>query len=587
MALERGCGGVALVVLLAVVFQLLYVAYGNSLRGPFLFDDIEAIVGNPDLRTSFDPRVFFRDHSVSLHFDRRPVPGLVTWADYHLYGLNPYGYRFTNLLLHLLTACMAFPVILRFATRFGCRYPRLLAASCCTMWVLHPLATNTVSFIFQRNELLMSLFYVLALLGLTSLRGSRSWPKEIGVICCAVLSALSKETGLTFLVVAPLLERLAYFDSFRALFVARVRLYGLLAAVFGILVAWIASGVRMHELGPQGVFWETPWGYFKFQCSALLKYLRLVIWPSSMNFFSLPIEWGAPTRWLPSLFGLCVLAAAVLVAGRRRKWVWACALVFFGILAPTSSVLPIPLEPYAEFRMYLPSLVALVPIVVAGGALLERLLRELPPKTATLGVGAVLALVAITLVIVTRNRNRVYTSSILLWEDVVKQEPMNGKALANLGIAHLNSGQIGQAETCGRILQSMGSAWGAADVVLAGRRLVALAHLEGRNPSAGLDTLRELAEKQPGEKTAQVEYARALARSGKISEADHIAATGLSGEGHDPGVRLLKAELAIRGKRAAEAELLLSELEKQFGRSRELLKLRELSRSVTVDDPLE
>ncbi len=561
---EHFYSGWILAVILALGFQLLYFAYATSLPGPFIFDDVEAIAANPDLRTDFNPSVFFRDHETSLHFDRRPVPGFVTWLDFKIHGFRAPGYRITNLFLHLFTACSAFWLIVKLAPRFGCPWPRLLGLVTVLLWAIHPIATNTVSFIFQRNELLMSLFYVLALLALAKAQGTRSVLWLTLSCCAAVLSVLSKETGLTFIVVAPLLERLAWFRSFRELLRQRGWFYGILAVGYGVLTLWILTGVRMSELAETGMYWDHPWGYFKFQCSALLKYLYLMVWPHRLNFFSLPLGWDAPAKWVPSLGVLLALGAAVIIHGRREKWLWACAVLLLGLLAPTTSILPIPLEPYAEFRMYLPSLAVLVTLVVLLGRAIARASRGARGAMQAMVLIGVLLVIAAILTGLTRSRNRLYASSTLLWENVVRQEPRNGKAWGNLGIVHLHEGRFEKAEACGRTLQAMGTALKDEAAVRAGSRLLALVALEQGRPQEALNTLREIAQRAPEERSAQVDFALALVRSGHQEEAEVTVRKHLVQYAHDPFVRMLMAEVAIEGGRYDDAKALLNSLESEL-----------------------
>lgn len=169
--LERACSGWWLAVVFAAVFHLLFFAYSPGLEGPFIYDDHEAVVANPDLRGGFDITRFFRDHDTSLHYDRRPVTGILTWADFQWAGLDPHGFKLTNLFLHLLTACAAFHLLKRLAPRFGCPFPALFATACVAIWMVHPLLTSAVSFVFQRSEILMSLFFLLSLICLDRAAG--------------------------------------------------------------------------------------------------------------------------------------------------------------------------------------------------------------------------------------------------------------------------------------------------------------------------------------------------------------------------------------------------------------------------------
>ena len=84
-------------------------------------------------------------------------------VNYVFGGLNPLGYHLFNLAIHLSSAFLLLGVIRRallapnFAGRFEQTAP-WLAAAAATIWMLHPLQTEAVTYIIQRTELLMALF---------------------------------------------------------------------------------------------------------------------------------------------------------------------------------------------------------------------------------------------------------------------------------------------------------------------------------------------------------------------------------------------------------------------------------------------
>src|SRR5688572_15161912 len=122
---ERRLSGVTALVVWAVVFQLLYLVYSPSLKGPFIFDDFGGVVNNADLRHPDQLWRAFGDHASSLEFDRRPVAGILTTANFQLSALNPVGYRIVNLLLHFLVALILSRLLTGISQRMGAAFPRV------------------------------------------------------------------------------------------------------------------------------------------------------------------------------------------------------------------------------------------------------------------------------------------------------------------------------------------------------------------------------------------------------------------------------------------------------------------------------
>ncbi|MGA2605746.1 MAG: hypothetical protein ABSG14_16125, partial [Verrucomicrobiia bacterium] len=151
-------------------------AYHDSFQGPFIFDDVPSILDNPHIRHLWPLR-----EAVSAPLDLtvtgRPVVCLSLALNYALGGLNVWGYHAFNLAVHLLSALVLFGILRRtfegekLRDRFGVAAV-WLAAAIALIWEVHPLQTESVTYIVQRTESLMGLFLLLTLY--CTLRGSRS-----------------------------------------------------------------------------------------------------------------------------------------------------------------------------------------------------------------------------------------------------------------------------------------------------------------------------------------------------------------------------------------------------------------------------
>jgi tetratricopeptide (TPR) repeat protein len=441
--LEDCLGGRMRVVGYIVLFQILAAVYYPCLRGEFLYDDIPSIAENPDFRSS--PLSVFQGHESSLQFDRRPVGGLLTWLNFRVFGLRPAGYHLVNLFLHALLAVALCELILRIAGRIGVARPRLIAFTIVSIWALHPLNSMPVAYIYQRMEQLMSLFFVLTLFCLLAGDG-RGKPWLIAAWICALLSLLSKEVAVLLPIAMLVAERIFNFPNWKMLLIARRGFYASLLVAWFAVGFWFLGGSRVGELSGSDPL-SSPSGYFMAQCAEVFNYLKLVFWPEPLIFFRTPRFATGLLDWLPHLIVLLSLAGLVVLAARRRPWIWLAATVFVAVLAPTSSVIPVPLEPAAEFRMYLPSSVVIVLAVALGVWLIQRICP--PPEGIALVVGATLA----TLAIFSHARADVYSSRAEVWADTALKDPWNAKAWANLAGAHIDGGHPEFAESSVREIE--------------------------------------------------------------------------------------------------------------------------------------
>lgn len=566
---EKKLDSLWVLVFWAIVFQVLLFAYLPAISGPFIYDDIDGIVDNEDLRHLSEPWRLLASHDSSLEFDRRPVTGLSMLLNFKIAGLNPAGYRIINVLLHFLTGIALAGVVSRIALRFQAKRGQWLSLGVAVLWLLHPLNTGAVSYIYQRSEVLMSLFFLLAVWSLLKAGkdGRRSWLWISGA--CAVFSVLSKEVGLTLIAALPLVDRLVHFQSMKELINSRKYYYVPLLLIFLGLTAWIATGVRMGELD-DGIALITPHEYFAYQFRVLMRYLSLVLWPDPLIFNASSKPMVGMVSWLPHLVALMVIFISTFALGFKRRWLWLVLGGFLFILAPTSSVIPIPLEPEAEFRMYLPSALVLVAVLaIAGGWLLNH-------RYGSYLVGALYAVVLVACILTTKTRNRVYADSEALWLSVVQHDPGNAKAWMDLGLIAITEGEYGKAKRCVYNLRVLAKQRNSEGWHNTARHLHALIQLETGNPGHALAEFEALQSEAVPIRSLNLDMALALARLGRVNEAwKYWQQSQIHLSPHNLTVLSAKVELHLAEGRPDLAAPVLEYLEKTAKGAPRVARLRQ------------
>jgi hypothetical protein len=139
----------------------------------------------------------------------------------------------------------------------------------------------------------------------------------------------------------------------RTLLKQRWALYTGLAATWLLLVATVWSEQRPGAVGFGFAAWPW-WRYLATEAGVILHYLKLALVP-----FPLVLDYGWPpansvAASLPQIAAIASLAALTLFGSIGRRPAAFPGVLFFLVLAPTSSVLPIVTEVAAEHRMYLP-----------------------------------------------------------------------------------------------------------------------------------------------------------------------------------------------------------------------------------------
>jgi len=419
-------------------------AYATSFLGAFQFDDIPAILQNPTVLRLWPLSVPLGPPHGALTVSGRPILNLSLAINHAVSGENSWSYHALNLLIHIGAALALLGIARRTLSRMGSPDPEAAGLAVALIWVVHPLTTESVTYIVQRAESLMALFYLLTLY--FSVRSFDSpdpgralgW-KTLGVLSCW-LGMATKEVMVTAPVVVLLYDRIFVAKGWGAAWRANRGYYIGLAAGWVPLVGLVAS-TGWDRGGTSGFHVGVSWvGYWVTQGEAMVRYVGLSLWPGS-----LALDYGpasAPTWLAVVLSSLVLVAFAATVVGCNRGRPWAfLPMVCFLILAPTS-VMPGVLQFAAEHRMYLP-LAAVVTAVVVG--VQHAALRWWEPGRArSRGLMLLLILAVACLGTATAFRNLAYEDDLTLWMDTVAKRALSAIAQANAGMALLQSGRLAE-----------------------------------------------------------------------------------------------------------------------------------------------
>jgi Flp pilus assembly protein TadD len=394
-------------------------AYHNSLGGPFIFDDREGVVTNESIRKVWPVPIAAARNTPTAG---RPVTNFTLAINYCIGGLDVHGYHVFNLLIHIVNGLLLFAILRRTLSRaLGAPGAVPVAACIVLLWIVHPLLTETVSYIINRTELLCSMFLLLSLL--CAIRGfGLPSPERRPWFALAMLANALGMGCKESMAIAPLIVLLYDYVFISGSWAQVWRRHKSLH--LGMMAGWIVLGALLStNPHPASVGFGhermTPWQYLLIQTGLIWRYLRLCVWPSDliMDYD----QWPAPPLGLALLAGGLLLAVFVVSCGlaRRRHPLGFVGVSFFLLLGPSSSFVPLVTEVGAERRMYLP--LALVMIVLGAGVYrLARLVMgrvSVRPRWAAAAAGVAVAGALTLLGLRTLARNELYQSPLALWMD--------------------------------------------------------------------------------------------------------------------------------------------------------------------------
>lgn len=408
--------------------------YFNSFNVPFYLDDLENIKNSSLKLENLTPESFKKVLSgATLH--SRPVSNISFALNYYLGGYRVQGYHVVNTVIHILSAIFLY-LLLRITLSLPVNYQKfnrypLLAYWTALIWLVHPLATQSVVYLVQRMNSMSAMFYILAMLLYVKGRLEQQSSKKLfsyasfGYFLFCVVSGLmavgSKEIAITL----PFLIFIYEFYFFQDL-----RWRWLLTKIYwgagGILIGF---GAVWYYLG------ASPWATLTTVCSirdftiyervctqfkVVCLYISLILYPEpgrlaldrdfpiSGSLF-VPIDTFFAFLFIVTLFGLSLFIM------KKHRLVSFCLLWFLLTLVIESSV--VCLEMVFEHRTYLPSMFFIfMPVFFLFKTFQNKILRTL------------LLCVVVTLAgFWTVERNSIWSDPLAFYQDHVQRFPNKGR----------------------------------------------------------------------------------------------------------------------------------------------------------------
>lgn len=467
---------------IGAVIALSIWAYTPGLHGSFLFDDF----GNlPVLGASgpIDNWSTFWRYITSGTADPtgRPLTLLTFLLDARNWPADPYPFKRTNLILHLLNGVLLGLLLRRLGSEafksIETRRIDLAAMLGAGFWLLHPLFVSTTLYIVQREAMLPATFTLLGLLAWlhgrqTMLHGhclrGVAWV-ALGLGGCTLLGVLSKANGILL----PALALVAEYVFLRANHpqTAKNTLSSNERAYRRVMLpmAWLPTTLVAAYLLQQG--WSgivhgissvRPWTLGQrllTEPRVLMDYLDL-LWlprPFTPGLFNDHIQ-VSTSLWSPATTLPSLLAIAGLIAGAwllRRRWPALALAILFYFVGQSLESSTVALELYFEHRNYLPAVLMFWPLALwlcdvhlhdsTKPAILHDAPPNVTPTTPWLSVNkaklALATLILLGLGLMTHARASLWGNShdqALLWAQLNPESP---RAQANAAQVEMSTGQ--------------------------------------------------------------------------------------------------------------------------------------------------
>ena len=427
----------------AIVFMI----YSNAFKTPFLFDDVKNIQQNSHIRLTEINLQNLKRTLLESPSSNRPVAVLSFALNYYFDEYRVGGYHLVNILIHIVTGLLLYfllKTMMRIPSiNFTDKHHDWIPFFTVLIWLVHPIQTQSVTYIVQRMNSLATMFYILSLLLYVQARLTKRRRKMqllfTGSILAGVLAIGSKEIAATLPFFIFLLEWFFFQDLKKVWLKHRILPFsGLLILLVIFMLVFLGSHPFEKILNGYRGFDFTLSQRVLTEFRVVIYYISLLIFPlpARLNLdhdFTLSQSLTDPVTTLLSILAIVGLIALSIYVAKRQPLLSFCILWFLGNLVIESSV--IALDLIFEHRVYLPSIMA----ILVGVMLVYRF--RVPQRVK---VGALCSIVLV-FSFWTYQRNHTWHDEVTIWRDCVIKSPKKARPHYNLGTSLSTQGQTSEA----------------------------------------------------------------------------------------------------------------------------------------------
>jgi tetratricopeptide (TPR) repeat protein len=369
-----------------------FAVYLNALNGGLVWDDHYYVNRFPLRFNSLSSLFLPTDLKGAIMVFYRPLIGLTYLLDYSVWFDNPFGYHLTNILFHA-----ANTLLLYFITNKVFKSATVAFLSS-MLFAVHPIHTESVSWISGRTDVVATTFIFLSMLAHIEFKEKNNKRAVIPAALFFALAMFSKEIAISMIIVFAMYDLLI--SEQKRLELLPYICYGAVIILYLIMRhAYLANTIVEMNFKP---FPEILTIFF----SSIAFYLYKFFYPFGLNLYIPEI----PYRSLFFIAGIILSAISVLLFIKKKRIYFFLTASFFITIVPSifGAFTTVLSPPFAERYLYLPS--AFLCIGIAYSILkLGKYSRYL------------IIPVLLVFVFLTYNRNGLWKSELLLWKDTVEK----------------------------------------------------------------------------------------------------------------------------------------------------------------------
>ncbi len=325
---------------LVIISLMAALLYSNTLFNGFALDDGMVIIENKFVKKGVSgiPDILAHDSfygsigdSKNLNGGRyRPLSLIAFATEISLFGNDAFTHHLFNILYYTLTAV----ILLLFLRKFIFKHHPAAALVAALIFTIHPIHTEAVANIKSRDEIFSLLFLLLTLYFLLEyITVSKKQIHILLSVCFYALALLSKENGITFIVIIP--ATLYFFSGKKPVAIARHSIPYWVVAVFYLLLRFAVlpgNQKEITEVMDNPYVLATAAEKYATIFYVLFRYVQLLFWPHPLTYdYSYNQiayqDFSSAYVWLSLLLHFLLLA--LMITGWKKKDIVSWCLLFY------------------------------------------------------------------------------------------------------------------------------------------------------------------------------------------------------------------------------------------------------------------
>ncbi|MBW2195101.1 MAG: tetratricopeptide repeat protein [Deltaproteobacteria bacterium] len=365
----------------------------------------------------------------------RPIANISFALNYYLHRYDVTVYHLTNIIIHILAGIFLYLFIkdtLQISNRQSLN-SSIIAFFAALVWLVHPIQTQSVTYVVQRMNSMAAMFYLLSMLLYVKgrladgKRGCLMW--FAGCVLSGLLAIGSKEIAATLPFFILLYEWYFFQDLSKVWFRRNIAYIVGTIVILGV-IAFLYLGMNPFQVVLSGyknrdfTLFERTLTEFR----VVMHYISLLVYPhpSRLNLdYAFPLSHSL-VQPITTLFSFVVVLGLIVVSiyiARKERLLSFCILWFLGNLVIESSI--IGLEIVYEHRTYLPSMC----FFLLAGVLVFKYVKKRSMSI------SLLCVVTALFCLWTYERNNVWRDPVTLWTDCAGKSWNKARPHSNLALA--------------------------------------------------------------------------------------------------------------------------------------------------------